>query len=51
MTNKKLKVYFYASGWDPREDTVKPGETSDEWLHLDEGDILEIRETEERNRN
>lgn len=48
MTGKTLKIYFHLPGWDPREDTVKPGETSDEWLHLDEGDILEIRDIGEK---
>ncbi len=51
MSSKTLEVYFYLPGWDPGEDIVKPGETSDEWLHLEEEDILEIRKIEERNRN
>lgn len=51
MNSKTLTIYFYLPDWDPREDVISPGDTSDEWLHLEKEDIPKIRETEERNRN
>ena len=43
-TSNTLKICFYVPGWDPREDVIGLGEITHWWLHLEEDDVLEIKE-------
>lgn len=43
-TGKAIIVFMQAvSGFDERKETLKPGELSDDWLHLKFKDVIEIR--------
>lgn len=43
-TGKAIIVFMQAiSGFDERKETLKPGELSDDWLHLELDNVIEIR--------
>ena len=43
-TSRTLVVSFKAPGYDEQVERIEPGETGDEWLNLEDDDIITVEE-------